>query len=102
MLLVFSCPLRGAGGMLNAAGTAVVGHAMGIGNDAPLDNCPINISGVDDGPIHMDNRGVIGKGSATPLAAGKAIASIAVAIVDAAVVADVAAPITAMEAVVAV
>jgi hypothetical protein len=101
MLLVFSCPLRGAGGVLYAAGTAVVGHVMGVGDDAPLDNCPVNVGGVDDGPIHMDDRSVIGEGAAAPLAAGKAVASIAVAIVDAAVVADMASPIAAMESVLA-
>jgi hypothetical protein len=102
MLLVFGSPLRGAGGVLNAAGTAVVGYVMGVGNDAPLDNRAVNVGGVDDAPIHMDDRGVIGKGAAAPLAAGKANASVAAAIVDAAVVADMAAPIAAMEAVVAV
>jgi hypothetical protein len=101
MLLVFGRSLRGAGGVLNAAGTAVVGHPMGVGDDAPLDNCPVNVGGVDDIPIHMDDRGVIGKGAAAPFAAGKAVASIAVAIVDAAVVADMAAPIAAMESVLA-
>jgi hypothetical protein len=75
---------------------------MGVGDDASLDNCPVNVGGVDDIPIHMDDRGVIGKGAAAPLAAGKAVASIAVAIVDAAVVADMAAPIAAMESVLAV
>jgi hypothetical protein len=101
MLLVSCNPLRWTGGVLNAAGTAVVGYVMGVGNDASLDNRPVNVSGVNNIPIHMDDRGVIGKGAAAPLAAGKADASIAAAIVDAAVVADVAAPIPAMEAVVA-
>ncbi len=102
MLLVFGSPLRWTGGVLNAAGTAVVGHVVGVGDDASLDNRPVNVGSVDHGLIHMDDRGVIGKGAAAPLAAGKADASIAVAVVDAAVVANVAAPIAAMEAVVAV
>jgi hypothetical protein len=102
MLLVSRDPLGGAGGVLNAAGTAVVGHVMGIGDDAPLDNRPVNVSGVNDGPIHMDDRRVVCKGAAAPLAAGKADAAITVAVVHAAIVADVAAPIALMEAVMAV
>jgi hypothetical protein len=102
MLLVSRSPLCRAGCVLNAAGTAVVGYVMGVGNDASVDNRPVNIGGVNDGPIHVDDRGVVGKGAAAPLAASKADASVAAAIVDAAVVADVAAPIALMEAVVAV
>ena len=102
MLLVFSRPFRRTGGMLNPAGTAIVGRVMGVGNDAPLDNRAVFVGGVDDIPIHMDDCGVIRKGAAAPLAAGKANASVATAIVDAAVVADVTAPIAAMEPVLAV
>jgi hypothetical protein len=102
MRFVFDGPLGGTGGVLNAAGTAVISYVMGVGDGVPLDNGPVNVGGMDDGLIHMNHCSVIGKGAAAPLAAGKADASIAEAIVDAAVVADMAAPIAAMEAVVAV
>jgi hypothetical protein len=75
---------------------------MRVGNDTSLHHCPVNVCGVDDVFIHMHDCGVIGKGVAAPLAASKADASIAEAIVDAAVVADVAAPIAAMEGVVTI
>jgi hypothetical protein len=101
MLLARGCLLLGSGGVLNATRPAVVGHMIGVGNDAPLHNSPVNVGRVDDGLIHVHDCGVIGKGVAAPLAAGKADASVAAAVVHAAVVADVAAPITVMKPVVA-
>jgi hypothetical protein len=102
MHFVLGSTLRRAGGVLNATRTAVVGHVMRIGDDASLHHCPINVGSVNNGLIHMHDRGVIGKVATAPLAAGKADAAVAVAVVHAAVVADVAAPIALMEAIVAV
>ena len=102
MLFVFETPLLSCGLVLNAVRTPVVGHMAGIGNDVPLHDRPVNVGGVDDVLIHMHDGGVIGKGAAAPLAAGKTDAPIAVAVVHAAVVADVVAPIAVIEAIVAV
>jgi hypothetical protein len=102
MLLVFGNSLLRSGGVLDATRTAVVGYVTGIGHNAALDNRAINVGGMDDGFIHMDYCCVVSKGSAAPLAAGKADASITEAVVHAAVVADVAAPIAVIKAVSAV
>ena len=87
MHFVLGSTLRRAGGVLNATRTAVVGHVMRIGDDASLHHCPINVGSVNNGLIHMHDRGVIGKVATAPLAAGKADAAVAVAVVHAAVVA---------------
>jgi hypothetical protein len=102
MLLARGYQLLGSGGVLNATRPAVVRHVIGVGNDPPLHNSLVNVSGVDDGFIHVHDCGVIGKGAAAPLAACKAYATISKAVVHAAVVADVASPIALMEPVLAV
>jgi hypothetical protein len=71
---------------------AVVDH--GVADDRSVD-----VGGVDDGLVYMDDGGVIGEDATAPLAAGEAVSIIAVAIIDAAVEADVRAPVAGMPAV---
>jgi hypothetical protein len=97
MRLVCDRLLGGRGRVLNAVRTAVVRHVIGVGHDAPLHNRPVNVGGVNDGLIHMHHRGVVSKVPAPPLAAGKADAPVAGAVVHAAVVANVVAPVAVME-----
>src|ERR1035437_8516644 len=93
--------LLGVGGMLNAAGTAAIGDAVVVGDGVSLHNRPVTVGGVDSVLIDARDRGVVAEVVPLPLAAGVADAPVAVAIVHAAVVAHVAAPVTAMEPVVA-
>jgi hypothetical protein len=74
--------------MFDAAGTAAVGHMIRIGHGVALDDGAIDKRVVNDGGIHIDDGGVVGEGAAAPLAAGKAYAEIAAAVIHAAVVAD--------------
>jgi hypothetical protein len=92
----------GGGLMLHPARSAIVGHVTGVGHNATLDYRAVNIGGVDDGLIHMHDRGVIGKRSTAPLAAGKSDATVAEAVVHTAVVADMGAPIAVIKAVMAI
>jgi hypothetical protein len=93
--------LRRLGGVLNAMRTAVIGDAVVVGDGVILDNCPVIVSVVDCGFIDACDRGVIAEVVALPIAAGVADAPVAVAVVHAAIVADVAAPVAVMEPVVA-
>src|ERR1035437_1230389 len=97
MPLALGNPLLGSGGVLNTAWTAVIGNAVVVDDRVSLHNRPVNVGGMDDGLIHVHDRGVIGKLAAAPLAAGKADAPVAEAVVHAPVVAYVAAPIALME-----
>ena len=87
----------GSCGVLDAARTAVIGHMVGVDDGVSLHNRPVDVGGVNDSLIHMHHRGVVGKGVAAPFTAGKADAPIAEAVVHAAVVAHVAAPVALME-----
>ncbi len=102
MRLVLDRPLGGRGRVLNAVRTAVESHVIGIGDDASLHHRPVDVGGVDDGFIHMHNRGVVGKGAAPPLATGKADAAVAEAVVHAAIEANVVAPVAVMKPILAV
>ena len=88
-------------GVLNAMGTAAIGDVVIVGDGVILDNRSVIVSGVNSVLIDARDRGVIAEVVALPVAAGVADAPVAVAVVHAAIVADVAAPIAAMEPVVA-
>jgi hypothetical protein len=102
VLFVLCKPLLRSGVVVNAAGTAGIGHVIGIGDNASLHNRPVDVGRVDDGLIHMHNRGVVGKVPAPPLAAGKADAAVAEAVVHSPVVAHMPAPVALMEPIMAV
>jgi hypothetical protein len=101
MLFMHGNLLLGRRPVLNAVGAAAEGDMVGVGYARSLDDRAVNESGVDDGFIHMDHRGVVGKFIAAPLAAGKADAEIAATVVHAAVVAYVPAPVALIKAVLA-
>src|SRR5580692_4701045 len=81
VLLVLCNPLLGNRGVIDAAGTTAEGHMIGVSNRIPFDDRAVYKGVVNDGGIHIDHSGVIGKPAATPLAAGKADAEIASAVV---------------------
>jgi hypothetical protein len=87
--------------VLNAAGAAVVGYMVVVDDGVSLHNRPVDIGGVDDGLIHVHHCGVVSKGVAAPLAAREANPPVAEAVIDAAVVTHVTAPVALMEAVLA-
>jgi hypothetical protein len=97
VLFVGSYLFLGPGLVLDAAGTAVIRHTVGVDDRVSLHDCPVDVGGVDDGLIHMHHSGVVGKGAAAPFSAGKTDAPIAEAVVHPAVVADVTAPIAFVE-----
>ena len=93
--------LRRLGGVPNAAGATVIRDATIVGDGVIRHNRPVTVGGVDSVLIDACDRGVVAEVVTLPLAAGVADAPVAVAVVHAAVVAHVAAPVTAMEPVVA-
>jgi hypothetical protein len=101
VLVVCGYLLSGRGSVLNAAGTAAIGDAVAVGDCISLHTCPVDIGGVDRVLIHVHDRGVVSKLVAAPLAADESDALIAEAIVHAAVVANVTAPVAPMKPVAA-
>jgi hypothetical protein len=91
-----SHPLFGARLIVNAAGAAAEGDAAIPGNEATI-HTPAVHEGKAAVEANMHHSGVIGKVSASPFAADKANAAIAVAVVHAAVVADMGTPVATME-----
>jgi hypothetical protein len=94
--------LLGSGPVLYPARAAAECRATGVGHGASLNDGTVHKSGVDKGLVHMHHSGVIGKVSAPPLAPGKADSQEAAAVVDAAVVADMVAPIALVKCIAAV
>jgi hypothetical protein len=80
----------------NAARTAAIAYMTVPGDVAPFHSSVVYVNRVK-AHAHVHDRGVIGEDSAAPLAAGKADAPIAEAVVHAAVVAHVRTPVAAME-----
>ena len=87
------------GRVLDSARAAVERCVIGVLDDAFVHDRLIHIGCVNDVHIHLRDRGVIGKTSASPLAAGKAYAPETEAVVHAAVVAHGLAPVAAMKAI---
>jgi hypothetical protein len=101
MLLVRHCLLCRRSRVLNSAGTAVVSDMMRVGYDAGFDDCTVYIGGVNICLIHANHRRVIRKRVAAPFAACEPDATESEAVVHAAVVAHVLAPVTVMKSVLA-
>jgi hypothetical protein len=87
--------------MVNAAGTSAVGDAAIVDDCRVVDDRRVDVGVAYDGLIHVHDRGVISKIVAVPLAAGKADAHVAKAIIHAAVVTDVGPPVALVKSVVA-
>lgn len=81
---------RGGGG--DATGTAVVAHALCVG----FDGSRLLIGVVDVADVHLGDGAVVVVVIASPVAAHEAVAEVAVAVGDAAVEADVGAPVAGM------
>jgi hypothetical protein len=96
MMLVAGGSLTRCRVVMNAARTAAITYVAVPGDVASFHNSPVHVNRVK-AHAHMHDRGVIGKDSAAPLAAGKSDAPIAEAVVHAAVVAHVRTPVAAME-----
>lgn len=97
MLFMLGNPFLGAGSMMDAAGTAAEGDVVIPGYKASF-HAPAVFKGVVDIPaVDVDDHGVVVEVVASPLAAGKADAAVAKAVVHAAIVADVASPIAFVE-----
>jgi hypothetical protein len=88
-------------GMLNATGASTIGNVVIVDDRVGVDDGSVDVDVGDDGLIHAHDRGVIGKLVSAPLAAGKADAHIAEAVIHAAVVADVGTPVALVKSVVA-
>jgi len=97
MRFVLGDLLLGSGRMLNAARSAGVSHVVGIHNRVLLDDGPVDVGSVNDGGIHIHYRRVVSKRATAPLTAGKADSHVAKAVVHAAIVAHVVAPVAGME-----
>jgi hypothetical protein len=97
VLLVFGSPFFCSWLMLNAARTAAVGHMVVIHNRVSLHNRPVNIRGVNDCFIHMDNGRVVSKRAAAPFSAGEPNTHVTEAVIHAAIVPHVRTPIAIIE-----
>jgi hypothetical protein len=95
--LVLSHPFFRAGLVVDTARAAAEGHVAIPGNEASVHAPPVLEGLVDKPAVHMHYDDVIGEDLAAPLAAGKAEAAITVAVVHAAIVTDVPAPVAGME-----
>jgi len=101
VLIVLGQPLLGGGFVVDAAGSSAEGDVAVPFNKAPIHAFPINESNAAvKADVH--DGSVVGKDATAPLAAGKAEAAVAKAVVHAAVVADVPSPVALMEEVPAV
>jgi hypothetical protein len=83
--------------MLNPARAAAIGNAAAVDDRVSLHARRVVVGGVNHGIIHAHHRGVVGKLVAAPFSARKTDAPIPKAVVHAAVVAYVAAPVAPME-----
>ncbi len=102
MVLALGGAFLRRGLMLNAAGTAIVGHMTVVDDGVIANDGFVHIGGVNDGGVHMHDGGVIGKSAASPLATGEADAHVPEAVVDATIEADGRSPVAFMEEVLAV
>jgi hypothetical protein len=102
LVLLMRCDLLLRGGlMLNAARTAVVGHVTVVHDRGVVNDGFVHVGVGDYGAVHVDDRSVIGKRAAPPLTAGETDTHVAEAVVHAAVVAHMRAPIAGMKQVLA-
>ena len=103
MLIVLGHPFLGARFVMNAARTAAEGNVAVSGHKTTLDNCMIfiHMPAPSSAHAHMHHGRVVGEDAAPPEAAGKADAAVPKAVIHAAVVADVRAPVAIIEPVMA-
>jgi hypothetical protein len=85
--------------VLNPARAAVIRNAVAVNDRISLHARRVVVGGVNHALIHAHDRGVVGKLVAAPFSARKTDAPVPVAVVHAAVVANVAAPVAPMESV---
>jgi hypothetical protein len=97
VLIALGNPLLWGSSVLNPAWAAAIGNAAVVDNRISLHNRRVVVGGVNHGLIHVHDRGVVGKLVAPPFSTRKTDASVPIAVVDATVVAYVAAPIAPME-----
>jgi hypothetical protein len=83
--------------VLNPARAAAIGNATAVGDRVSLHTRRVAIGGVNHALIHARDSGVVGKLVAAPFPARETDAPVPKAVVHAAVVADVAAPVAPME-----
>jgi hypothetical protein len=102
VLIVLCNQLRRSGSMLNPARATAIGNAAAVGDRVSLHARRVVVGGVNYAFIHAHHRGVVGKLVAAPFSARETDALVPKAVVHAAVVADVAAPVAPMEPVSAV
>jgi hypothetical protein len=97
MLIALGNPVLWGGSVLNSARAAVIGNAAAVGDRVSLHNRRVVVSSANDALIHAHDRGVVSKLAAAPFSARETNAPVPKAVVHAAVVADVAAPVAPME-----
>jgi hypothetical protein len=97
VLIVLGKPLFGAGFVADAAGSAAEGHVAVPFHPASLHAPPVLEGVMNVTPVHVHDVGVVVEIAPAPLAACKADSAIAEAIINAAVIADVTAPVAFME-----
>jgi hypothetical protein len=101
VLVVLGKTLFGARVVMDAVWAAAEGH-MAVADDEASFDTPVILEGVVDVvAVHMHHHGVVVEVVAAPLSAGKADAAVTEAVVHAAVVADVRAPVAFMEVIAA-
>ena len=83
--------------MLNSARAAVIGNAAAVGDCVSLHNRRVVVGSANDALIHTRDRGVVSKLVAAPFSTREADAPVPKAVVHAAVVAYVTAPVAPME-----
>jgi hypothetical protein len=81
----------------DATGPANISYVRIVDDGVVVDDGLVDVGVADDGPIYPHHGGVIGKLAAAPLAADKADAHVAKAVIHTAIVADVVAPVAVME-----
>jgi hypothetical protein len=97
VLIAIGKTLLGAWIVANATGTTAEGHAAIPVDKASFHAPAVLKNSVDASAVHMHDRSVVEEVVAAPLATGKADAEVAEAVVHAAVVANVLAPVAIME-----
>jgi hypothetical protein len=97
VLVVLGQPLFGARVVMDAVRAAAEGHVAVAGNEASIDTLMILEGGVDVAAVHMHDGGVVVEVVTAPFSTGKAKAAVTEAIVHAAVVAHMRAPVSFMK-----
>ena len=97
VLIAIGNPLPRGGSVLNPARTAAIRNAAPVGDCVSLHTRRVVVGGVNHALIHTHDRGVVRKLVAAPFSSRKTNAPVPKAVVHAAVVAYVAAPVAPME-----